>query len=119
LERFEIAMELIWLAQHGRPLTREEHEVASVEGIPIPSMEGMAEITAGILERPAAEKSSYKPESDLALCRLDVASRVGQSGTKTVKEWNKSLRLKSNRGVTAEVCTSVTDGLSRLYFEKV
>lgn len=55
-------MELISIAQKGRPLTREEHEKAVGEGIPAPFMDGMAQITEELSEKPAAQKSSYKPQ---------------------------------------------------------
>ena len=55
-------MELISMAQKGRPLTREEHETAKEAGIPMPFMEGMAQITEDLSAMPAPNKASYTPQ---------------------------------------------------------
>lgn len=55
-------MELISMAQKGKTLTREEHEKACEDDIPIPFMEGMAYITEELRGKPATEKSSYTPQ---------------------------------------------------------
>ena len=60
-------MELISMAQKGRPLTREEHEKAKEAGIPMPFMEGMAQITEDLSAMPAPNKASYTPQGFIAL----------------------------------------------------
>jgi len=106
LDRFELAMELISMAQDGKEVTRDEHEKASKRSISIPKMEGMAMITEGLPAKPAAQKTSYTPQS------------VPQS--MTIKEWNKAQKQQTKtKRANPTVCTSVQDGLSKIYFEKI
>eukprot|EP00210_Caulerpa_lentillifera_P006452 g6164.t1 len=102
LDRFQTAMELISMAQNGSPLTIEAHEKAMESGIALPSMEGMAQITEDLKVKSVVQKSSFTPTVTAVM---------------SAREWKNAQRhKKAGAGV---LCTSVQDGLKRIYFEKV
>ncbi|CAD7698842.1 unnamed protein product [Ostreobium quekettii] len=99
-QAFHKAMQLISMAQKGIELSHGNHERELSNGIPMPQLDGMAEVTASISAQPAKSVSSYEPAQ--------------YQGTP-----EKSSRKKQQPHISTNTLTSVVDGLKKIYFEKI